>query len=68
MLIITTFLFENRTGKEGYVQQTLCHEGTGREYKYSCTLYSNPALDGGGWLRLRPYCFIPGEGEVVPIL
>jgi hypothetical protein len=29
---------------------------------------STPVLDEGGWLRPRPGCFIPGEGEALPIL
>ena len=63
-------IFFSKTGKvkKGYVQQTICHEGTEGEYRYSRTLSSSPVLDGGGWLGPRPGCFISGEEDGVPVL
>jgi hypothetical protein len=61
MLIFTTFLFENRTGKTGYVHAAMCHEGTEGGTGIAGTRFSTSVLDGNEWLSPRPGCFFPGE-------
>jgi hypothetical protein len=43
------------------------HEGPEGESRYSSTLSLTSALDGGGWLTLRPSRFTPGKETTYPL-
>ena len=49
---------------KGKVLPRTGHEGPEGEQRYSYTLPSTSALDGGGWSTPRPGRFTPGEGPV----
>ena len=42
------------------------HEGSEGELRYSSTLPSTSAIDGGGWSTPRPGRFTPRERDPVP--
>ena len=44
------------------------HEGSEREYQYSCIVTLTSALDWAGWLKPRPGHFTSGQRDPVPIL
>ena len=55
------------SSNKGEVHPRTGHGSPGREQRYSCTLSSTSALDGGGWATLRPGRFTPGK-DPVPIV
>ena len=52
---------------KGKVVPRTGHEGAEGEQRYSSTLPSTSALDGGGWSAPRPGRFTPGK-DPVPIV
>ena len=46
---------------EGEVQPTKGHEGADGKKRYRSILSLTSAIDGGGWLTLRPGRFTPGQ-------
>jgi hypothetical protein len=55
-------------GKKGRVQSRTGHEGPEGEERYSGTLSSTSALDGGTWSAPRPSGFTSTIRDPVPIL
>ena len=48
---------------KGKCHPRTCHKGREGEHRYSSTLSSTSALDGGGWLKARPGRFTLGINQ-----
>ena len=63
LLLLLIIIIIPHSSCKGKIHPTTCHEGTGLDVRYSCTLSLTSTLDGGWWLTLCPRHFTPRSAQ-----